>query len=158
MAEGTVDVAGSMDAAPVAEVRLLSGATYEQPPAPVRLAAGQRIVYGEAQPPRIESIDPAYALAWRDGRLAFLDEPLKYVIQDVARYTELRLLIRDAAIEEMRYTGTLMQNEVDDWLISLQQVFPILVERVAADRAILQLRESSTDLPSCVRDPSLEGC
>lgn len=158
--EGSVDVADLPfpERQSDVETRLLRAAP-PAPPRSMRVSAGERMTYMESAVPAVERVDPSRALTWREGRLAFTNEPLGYVIQDVARYTNLQLVIKDAEVEQLLYTGALMKDEVDDWLMSLEQVFPIRVERVADDCVVLQLRKTnSRPLPKCVPHPSSEGC
>ncbi len=73
---------------------------------------------------------------WRDGRLAYINERLDAVLQDVNRYSARKLFIGDAALAELRYTGTFFQAGVEEWLQALQDTFQIKVLELD-DRIIL---------------------
>jgi transmembrane sensor len=78
------------------------------------------------------------AVAWREGRLAYVNERLADVIEDVNRYSDRRLVIGDAALSDLRYTGTVFSDDVDEWLIGLQKVFEIRI--LALDDQVVLLK------------------
>jgi transmembrane sensor len=78
------------------------------------------------------------AVAWREGRLAYVNERLADVIEDVNRYSNRRLVIGDATLSDMRYTGTVFSDDVDEWLIGLQKVFEIRI--LALDDQVVLLK------------------
>jgi transmembrane sensor len=104
------------------------------------LSAGHQLSYGSRMQPLLTSPDPTIATAWRGGRLKYLDEPLKFVVPDVTRYARRQITIEDPAIGELRYTGTVMPAEIDDWLKSLARTFPVEVRHVADDEVRLSAR------------------
>lgn len=105
------------------------------------LAAGEQLSYGP-RPAAAHLVDPGVATAWRKGQLKYLNEPLKFVILDVSRYTDRKLVIDDAAIGDMLYTGTVLPEELDDWLSSVREAFPIDVRHEGGDQIVLVAHES----------------
>lgn len=145
VAEGSVEVANIR--APAAEAPETADKTAPEStpaPPPTRVEAGQRLAYGK-MPTDVQTADPEIALAWRQGRLEYLNEPLRFVIPDVARYTNRQLVITDPAVEEMLYTGAVLQDEVDDWLTSLTDALPIEIVRIGENRVILQGRADAQE-------------
>jgi transmembrane sensor len=67
--------------------------------------------------PNSSQVTPVHAVAtdsmasWRSGRLEYLDEPLKFVIEDVNRYALHPIIIGDSAVGEMRLTGTVFERD-----------------------------------------------
>jgi transmembrane sensor len=105
----------------------------------VRAAAGQRVRYdhGElSQPVEVASTD--VATSWREGRLQFVDEPLRLVIASVNRYSEREVLISDPSVEELRFTGTVFQNGVDTWLQGVASVFPVRIVPIDKRRVMIE--------------------
>ncbi len=139
VAEGSVDVVSIR--APAEMGTLAATPAHDSAPAPIptRVEAGQRLVYGK-MPIDVQPVDTERVLAWRQGRLEYMGEPLKFVIPDVARYTDRQIVITDPAVEEMLYTGSVMEDEVDDWLTSLGNIFPIDIARINENRVVLQAR------------------
>ena len=115
--EGTVDV---YPAAPQSE-------PAAPPPAEaLRVQAGREIVWAAAAPaPDVTAVDPAHALAWREGRLEYLNEPLASAIADINRYSSRRILVRDPAVGRLVFSGAVMTDSVDVWVQSLPKLFPV---------------------------------
>ena len=92
---------------------------------PARLEAGQQFAYTNDSGEVIEVTDPAAVTAWREGRLKYRNEPLRHVLEDVNRYSSRDITLGDDTIGEMTFTGTVFQDRVDDWLVSIEQAFPL---------------------------------
>jgi transmembrane sensor len=107
-----------------------------------RVGAGYRIEYDTRRGvARIAAIDAARALAWRDGRLEYFQQPLAAVIADVNRYSNKRIEINDPAVAQLSFTGTIFTASIDDWLVAVTTTFPLDVV-VADDRVQLRGRDS----------------
>jgi transmembrane sensor len=95
-------------------------------PAGWMAAAGQQLAYsmlsGGAS---VATVDAVRSLRWRSGELAYVDTPLGTVIDDVNRYSARRILIHDARLDQIRYTGTILTSAVDDWLAGLSRIYPV---------------------------------
>jgi transmembrane sensor len=76
-------------------------------------------------------IDAASVAGWRDGRLRYLNEPLGSVVADVGRYTARDIEIADPALGELRITGTVLEHNLDGWLQSLEEAFPVVIAKNA---------------------------
>lgn len=139
VAEGAVEVANIRARAETADAPQRMASESAPAVQPRRVKAGERLAYG-AVATEVQPVDPEMALAWRKGRLQYLNEPLRFVIPDVARYTNRQLVITDPAVEELLYTGSVMQDQIDDWLTSLGDIFPIDIERIGENRVVLQGR------------------
>lgn len=145
VAEGSVEVANIR--APAAETP--GSAEKAAPestlaPPPTRVQAGQRLAYGK-MPTDVQPVDTERVLAWRQGRLEYMGEPLKFVIPDVARYTDRQIVMTDPAVEEMLYTGSVMEDDVEDWLTSLGDIFAIDIVRINENRVVLQARAEAQE-------------
>lgn len=87
------------------------------------------------------TIDPAEAIAWRQGRLEFTDVNLKEVIEAVNRYAARPIVIASPTVGAMRFTGTVFVRATGEWVHSLPAVFPLIVD--ASDPKALVLRPKS---------------
>ena len=67
------------------------------------------------------------ATSWQGGRLVFIDKTLDSVIADINRYSSREIILSDDELDELRYTGTVFQNEISGWLQGLDKAFPIRV-------------------------------
>jgi len=135
--------------------------------APMLVHAGERALLDGSQP-RCMAIDEAEdaALGWRDGRLEYMQEQLRFVIADVNRYSDRKIVFADPAIGRLEFTGTLFLEHIDEWLNTLQSTFPVTVTAQGAQRLVLQPSESaallkalsSNDARSAEDDSQSHGC
>lgn len=104
----------------------------------VRAEAGERVRYdrGELSQSR-EEVPVEIATSWREGRLQFVDEPLRLVIASVNRYSDREVLIGDPAIEELRFTGTVFEKGVENWLQGVASVFPVRIVPIDKRRVMI---------------------
>jgi transmembrane sensor len=107
----------------------------------VRLNAGEQIRTDAAADvlsvAKIAKVDVRAAASWRSGRLDFQDEPLAIVIANVNRYAPREVVIVDPEVASMRFTGTVFQDRVEDWLAATSQLFALRAEQSADGRVLL---------------------
>lgn len=133
--DGAVDVEdGAALAASAAQTRLPNDGA-------IRVAAGQLVVADAGQGLRVRPADPAAATAWRQGRLRFVDEDLAVVVANLNRYTREEVVIADASLGKLRYTGTILQGREAEWLVAIEKVFPVHAQRDAQGRVALYRRD-----------------
>ena len=137
-------------------VRVLEGTVAVRPApeselasAPVALVtAGLQTHYsdeGVLKP--VEVADVRAGLEWRVGVLTMVDRQLGDVIQELNRFVENEITIGDEAIAGFSFTGTVYPDQLDDWLVGLQQGYPLKVVRVGSS-TVLMLDEKDTDSSS----------
>ena len=96
------------------------------------LVAGQEARYDASTTELpVKQVDTSVAIAWRDGMLKYMAEPLSAVVRDVNRYSAETVVVIDADVGSLSFTGTVFQNAIDDWLSSLEQAFPVEVDTQA---------------------------
>lgn len=107
----------------------------------VRLESSQQLVYSHAtHRVVVRQADPRDAIAWRSGTLHFQREPLAEVIATVNRYTEAQVLIDDARIAELPFTGTARIDRIDGWLQGLPHIFSVDVVQLADGSQLIRPR------------------
>jgi transmembrane sensor len=93
-------------------------------PAQLQLDAGeQTTINQDGLRPVMRLANPGTATAWRRGMLSFQQEPLRYVLDDVNRYAAKPIVAEDDSIREILVTGTLMSDNVEEWIGSLESAF-----------------------------------
>src|SRR5690606_28196260 len=99
----------------------------------VRVDAGGEVAWDARarQAPVVASVNPAEALAWREGRLEYTDEPLDAVIADFNRYSKVRAVITDEAIKQLHFSGTLLTEVTGEWIHALPHLFAVRVRENA---------------------------
>ena len=99
----------------------------------VQLRAGEQAAFtASTHSFNIVPVDPQVAIARVDGALSFVEEPLSAVVADVNRYAAFSIVITDPTLAQRVFTGTVYQDRIDDWLLALEEVFPVTVVRDGA--------------------------
>ncbi|WP_116813082.1 FecR family protein [Steroidobacter cummioxidans] len=93
------------------------------------LVAGQQAVYNSgSRMVTIAEISPTDVASWRNGVLKYMHEPLGSVAEDLSRYHNKRIVISDARLSAMPFTGTVFSSRIGDALKALESVFPLQVQ------------------------------
>ena len=94
----------------------------------IRVTAGHQFkASGAIQQGVLAPIDLRDALAWQEGRLRYVNEPLAVVVADVNRYVARPIVIRDEKLKSLTYTGTVFTQLIDEWLDTIPKEFPLVV-------------------------------
>lgn len=64
---------------------------------------------------------------WQQGRLVYQNARLGDVLDDIARYSELKITLGSQKLSQFTYNGTLLTSEIDSWLHTLDKIYPITV-------------------------------
>ena len=135
--EGTVDVTRDNS---TESRRIVS--TLSEDFAPVRLHAREQVALGsQIVVAAVKQIEPKVVTGWQEGRLEFVDEPLGVVIGTINRYSQREVVIADRSLNDLRFTGTVSRERIDEWLFALSDIFPVDVRR-AGNEAILVSQRS----------------
>ncbi|MGH8200512.1 MAG: FecR family protein [Steroidobacteraceae bacterium] len=112
--------------------------------APIRVGRGEELAFGDSGALGvIKPADTGAATAWTHGRLTFDDQPLRYVIETVDRYSSRRIVVSPDA-GALRFSGIVFDDEIDDWLESLKAIFPITIKEKGATVRIDMRSQTST--------------
>lgn len=93
----------------------------------VRVTAGHEVKWDAGSRPVVTRASPQRALAWRHGRLDYIDEPLSAVIADVDRYLAHPVLIKGGSLGNLAFTGTVFTDSASQWVRALPSEFPVKV-------------------------------
>lgn len=113
------------------------------------LRAGDRLVIDHGGPTLFSSaamrpvaeIQPTHVAAWRQGRLAYDDTPLREVVDDLNRYYGPGLELADRATGEIRVTASFRTDDVEGFLSDLSVAFPVRVSEDARGHYLLARRD-----------------
>jgi transmembrane sensor len=113
-------------------VRAGDGDTSSLPDASraVRIGAGEQATATTSNTLlTVAAIAPTAITGWQQGRLEFVNEPLESVVATVNRYSKRDIVLTDPnSLGELRFTGIVMENRIDDWVNAIQEVFPLKAE------------------------------
>jgi transmembrane sensor len=110
----------------------------------IRVAAGEQVsIDPAAAVVSIKHIDSEAVIGWQQGRLEFVDEPLGLVVGTINRYSHREIVITDESISELRFSGTVSREHIDEWLSALPEIFPVDVRRVGNETVLISTRPAS---------------
>lgn len=117
---------------------------------PIRVTRGEEVSYRDnGVVASVVHTDANAATAWIHGRLIFDDAPLRYVIENVNRYSPRHISATPPA-GRLRFSGVIVDGEIEEWLHGLPRIFAVEVEE-RGDRACVYMRTARSP-PSC-EDP-----
>jgi transmembrane sensor len=70
------------------------------------------------------------AVKWREGVLQLQDEPLPDMLDELTRYTDRRILIRDPRLAELHVGGAFSVRDVHAALVRLEKLAPVSVSEI----------------------------
>lgn len=112
VAEGRVETSGEGSASP-----------------PVVLTAGQSMRYLGNRPEAVQTVDLNKELAWRNGRLIFVQAPLFRVVEEINRYRPGSIVITNAAARDRPVTAVFSIHRLDDAIAALEQTLGLHARR-----------------------------
>lgn len=91
------------------------------------LEAGQNIVLGEKveRAETVSSTDMGRKLAWRQGDLIYTGQPLKEVLADVSRYSDIKIELADPALEDLPVGGAFRTDQIGAIFAALENNFGV---------------------------------
>jgi transmembrane sensor len=137
VAEGVVEVSQQIDAPSTNAPRGMLPPSSANAHA-TKLVIGEQVAYDSLGITHISQTDPEFATSWKEGRLQYLREPLRFVVTGVNRYSDMTIVIADSDIDELLFTGTVFDGQTSEWLESLGNVLPVQVEYVGNNMALLK--------------------
>lgn len=106
----------------------------------VQVRAGQEVKWQGSAQPVVRRADAGRTLAWRQGRLEYIDAPLSSVIADVDRYTRHPVVIGDPEAGRIAFTGTVFARYADQWVRALPGEFPVRLVSSGGGTLLLESR------------------
>jgi transmembrane sensor len=94
------------------------------------LEAGQNIVLGQKveRAETVSSTDMGRKLAWRQGDLIYTGQPLKDVLADVSRYSDIKIELADPALENLPVGGAFRTDQIGAIFAALENNFGVRAE------------------------------
>lgn len=91
-----------------------------------QVAAGEAVSYsGSGDFHSLPAPEASLAAAWLQGHRRYYNEPLRYVLADVSRYTGRKIEVSDDLTGELQFTGTLDLDNSEAWLRGLSVALPV---------------------------------
>lgn len=157
MVEGTVRVEradGGRDsiaehAAPGAPGPVAAGAsggtTFEpSTPAPKNtevISAGEQLWVDQESRDHVGTADPERATSWRRGQLIFDAVRLGDAVAEINRYSETKIRLADAALADVRISGSFATGRTSGFVEAVTSYFPIDVAESSDRSVVLKARQ-----------------
>ena len=90
-----------------------------------------------------DGLDPVLALAWREGKLIFDNEPLAIVVATMNNYVATPIVAEGRA-RELRVSGVFKAGDTLAFVEAMESLFPVIVLR-HPDSIALQMAEKGAD-------------
>ncbi len=122
-------------------------AISEAPAMPIFLSAGETVTYDPDESSKvltdvIETVserEMQRRLSWKDGLLDFSETPLIDVIDDLSRYTDMKIEISDPALRNLKFGGLFRTDELQALFSALETTFAIKIEKINEKHVRLSL-------------------
>jgi transmembrane sensor len=115
---------GSVEVAP-ADTRVIGTAK-----SPRVLVAGQNVILDQKVEPAkvVSSDDMSRKLAWRQGQLIYTGQPLKEVLADISRYSDIRIELANPDLENLPVGGAFRTDQIEAIFAALERNFGVQAE------------------------------
>jgi transmembrane sensor len=146
VSEGVVDVVQELPNARSSNNRSANRIfdDHSAPQREVRLKAGEEVLIDERTAPSTrpvalaaKPVDRAAISAWRDGRLEFVNEPLRLVVATVNRYSPREIVVTDQSLSELSITGSVSEAHTEEWLRALPEIIPVRITEVGKETVLV---------------------
>lgn len=108
----------------------------------IPVIAGEKLVVSQQEErqkiekEQLQPEDVEVKLAWRVGMLVFQGDTLETVLQEVSRYTNIKLEAEDS-IRNIRIDGLFRAGDIDALLVSMEKNFNLSSRRLADDQIVI---------------------
>jgi transmembrane sensor len=106
----------------------------------VYIAKGEKVIVGSNQVPKLthlkaESIKRK--LAWLDGKLIFDNEELFDVIEEINRYVDIEIVLKDPSLHEIRISGRFDLEDSEALIEAIELSFNMKSQRLDSNKILL---------------------
>ncbi|MEM1404732.1 MAG: FecR domain-containing protein [Pseudomonadota bacterium] len=119
------------------EVEVVNEAPGKRGGRPLTLQPGQTVTLDSGSLGEISSMSTELVGAWRENRLAFFNEPLSRVVEQVNRYDRREIVLENVDLAALTISATLDASDVDALLQTLAEIYPVVVSQPDAQRVVI---------------------
>src|SRR5262249_39909102 len=91
----------------------------------VTLNAGEQVAVTHARFTPARPVDTARATNWTKGDIVFRETPLGQAVNEINRYTDTKLAVRDPSMEALPINGVFHVADVESFLLALDASFGV---------------------------------
>jgi len=89
-----------------------------------KLEPGMQVVF-DAENFKLRRVETSLFTSWKDGQLIFRDEPLQNIISQLERWYNVKIVLKDASIKNLKYNGTIEMESFSEVLELIKVTTPI---------------------------------
>jgi ferric-dicitrate binding protein FerR (iron transport regulator) len=89
------------------------------------LSPGQQLSFSEEDGIRVNDVKTNLYTSWKDGVIIFKKEPLKEVVRKLERHFDVKIVLEDRSLENIRFTGNIGNENLLDVLEYIDKTKPI---------------------------------
>jgi len=120
------------------DIKKLNNATIKADD--IYIAKGEKVIVGNNQAPKLTHIKPENIkreLSWLDGKLIFDNEELFDVIEEINRYIDIEIVLKDPALHNIRISGRFDLGDTEALIEALELSFNIKSQRIDSHKILL---------------------
>lgn len=103
----------------------------------VTLAAGEQVSFGGGGPWQRGAADMAAAEGWVRGEQIFDGRPLREVVEEMNRYSRVKLRLADPSLGELPVSGAFYDNDQESMIRALELGWSLRAERTSPTTVVL---------------------
>ncbi len=106
----------------------------------VYITKGEKVIVGSNKIPTLTHIKPENMkrkLAWLDGKLIFENEELFDVIEEVNRYVDIQIVLKEPSLHNIRISGRFDLGDSEALIEALELSFNVKSLRLGSNKILL---------------------
>lgn len=123
------------------QVGLIATETAKRTEGSFALNPGQAVVLQQGSVSEVSNVSIDLVGAWRNNRLAFFNEPLASVVEQVNRYDRREILLVDLDLAALMVSATLDASDIDTLLDTLAEIYPLAITERGTNQLVITKKE-----------------
>jgi len=106
----------------------------------IYITKGEKVTVGSNQAPKLTHIKPENIkreLSWLDGKLIFDNEELFNVIEEINRYVDIEIVLKDPSLYKVRISGRFDLKDSEALIEALELSFNLKSQRLDSNKVLL---------------------
>ncbi len=106
----------------------------------VYITKGEKVIVGANQAPKLTLIKPENlkrALSWLDGKLIFVNEELFDVIEEINRYIDVEIVLKDPSLHKITISGRFDLEDSEALIEAIELSFNMDSQRLDSNKVLL---------------------
>ncbi|MCI2284815.1 FecR domain-containing protein [Colwellia sp. MSW7] len=106
----------------------------------VYIAKGEKVIVGSNQAPKLTHINPdsiERELSWLDGKLIFDNEELFDVIEEINRYLDIQIVLKDPSLHNIPISGRFDLKDSEALIEAIELSFNMTSQQLGSNKILL---------------------